>query len=64
MLIMDVVQSFYGRDQAFMGVVSYVSAIRRQFFVLRSHVGSSSFVCCSESRRVRFLEVALVLQLC
>ena len=33
-------------------------------FVLKSHVGSSSFVRCPESRSVRFSEVVLVLQLC
>ena len=33
-------------------------------FILTSHVGSSSFVRCPESRSVRFSEVALVLQLC
>ena len=47
----------------FMGVVSCLSAIGGNF-VLKSHVGSSSFVRCPESRSVRFSEVALVLQLC
>ena len=37
MLIMGVIQQFYGHGQTFRGVVSYMSAIRRQFCIEKSH---------------------------
>ena len=49
---MGVTISFYGCDFLF---VRYIFGGN---FVLKSHVGSSSFVRCRESRSVRFSEVA------
>ena len=53
---MGVTKAFCGRGFL---LVRYSEAI----VYLKSHVGSSSFVRCPESRSVRFSEVALVLQL-
>ena len=57
-------QAFYGRVHIILWVWFPVCPLFGGNFVLKSHVGSLSFVCCPESRSVRFSEVALVLQLC
>ena len=54
----------HGRGPSILWVWFPVCPLFGGNFVLKSHVGSSSFVRCPESRSVRFSEVALVLQLC
>ena len=63
-VVMGLGQAFYGRDHIILWVWFPVCPLFGGNFVLKSHVGSSSFVRCPESRSVRFSEVALVLQLC